>query len=103
MTQGIWDMAVRVYGKAVIVIATAYTVFSALIVVASPRQQVIQAKPGEIASGVVVYQSEVEIRVKTQPCEGRDIVSFRAPFRKTVIGSVVCGGQTLERVEVEKK
>jgi hypothetical protein len=74
--------------------------------VPGPGQQseVIEARPGDIASGVLIKDTVSEVRLKTSPCdENSTVVVFYAEYIKTKIGQVTCGAQTLDRYQVEKK
>jgi hypothetical protein len=68
------------------------------------RSEIIEAKPGDIASGVLIKDTAGELRLKTAPCdENSTVVVFYAEYRKEKIGQVTCGDQTLDRYQVEKK
>lgn len=64
---------------------------------------VIQARPRDVASGVIVLENERELRLKTDPCNDGDVVVFRSPFTKTPVARAECGGRVFERVQVEQR
>jgi hypothetical protein len=60
------------------------------------------AKPGEIASGKDVPSANAnEVCVNVRPCGGEEeLVIFRAPYKKTVMGKLPCG---VVMIQVEQR
>lgn len=63
----------------------------------------VAAKPGEVASGVVVFEDQNELRLRVDPCRPSDVIVFYAPFVKVRLGPGGCGGQAFDRFQVEKQ
>jgi hypothetical protein len=64
------------------------------------------SSPGEIASGSESgYVPGKPIVINIRPCRGADgeFVSFRWPFRRTVVGSVNCGGSQVAIVQIQQQ
>jgi hypothetical protein len=64
------------------------------------------SRPGEIASGSESgYVPGKQLVLNIRPCRGADgeFVSFRWPFRRTVVGSVNCGGSQVAIVQIEQQ
>ena len=64
------------------------------------------SRPGEIASGSDSgYAPGKPIVLNIRPCRGADgeFVTFRWPFRRTVVGSVNCGGSQVAIVQIEQQ
>jgi hypothetical protein len=62
-----------------------------------------QAKPGDIATGVVIYDDDRSLRIDISPCsksEDKIIIVFRRPYQKVALGNVSCKDKTYERVQV---
>jgi hypothetical protein len=62
------------------------------------------SSPGEIASGSESsYVARQEIVLNIRPCRGEgELVVFRWPFRRTVVGSIKCPGGEVGIVQVEQ-
>jgi len=61
------------------------------------------AKPGDIATGVVIYDNDQSLRIDISPCsksEDKTIIVFRRPYKKVPLGNVSCKDKTYERVQV---
>jgi len=64
----------------------------------------IAARRGDVASGVVVFESPSELRVRVDPCRDSDVVVFYAPFTKVRLGPGSCGyGPAFDRVQAEQR
>jgi hypothetical protein len=73
-------------------------------VVEAAGQRTIAARPGDVASGVVVLESPRELRLRVDPCRESDVVVFYAPFTKSRLGAGTCGnGQAFDRFQVEQR
>lgn len=78
---------------------------------AAPKSLVLEggsraSKPGEIASGSESsYLERQQVVLNIRPCKGTagELVVFRWPFRRTVVGSVNCGGSQVAIVQVEQQ
>ena len=64
------------------------------------------SRPCEIASGSESsYVEHQQVVLNIRPCKGAagEFVKFRWPFRRTVVGSVNCGGNQVGIVQVEQQ
>jgi hypothetical protein len=84
------------------------TLFSILVTVGfsqAPRSPV-EARPGDIASGVVESEKEDKLYLNTTPCkpaQEADTVVFRRPYTKTAAGEIVCYGRHYDKVSVRQQ
>ncbi len=84
------------------------TLFSILVTVGfsqAPRSPV-EARPGDIASGVVESEKEDKLYLNTTPCkpaQEADTVVFRRPYTKTAAGEIVCYGHHYDKVSVRQQ
>lgn len=69
----------------------------------SRLSSIIEARPGDVASGVIVLENERELRLKTDPCNDGEVVVFRSPFAKTPVARAECSGKVFERVQVQQQ
>jgi hypothetical protein len=71
----------------------------------APRSPV-EARPGDIASGVVESEKEDKLYLNTTPCkpaQEADTVVFRKPYTKTTAGEIVCYGHHYDKVSVRQQ
>lgn len=64
------------------------------------------SRPGEIASGSENgYVPGQRIVLNIRPCRGAEgeFVSFRWPFKRSVVGSVNCGGSQVAIVQIQQQ
>jgi len=64
------------------------------------------SRPSEIASGSESgYVQGQKIVLNIRPCKGGagEFVEFHWPFRRTVVGSVNCGGSQVAIVQIEQQ
>ena len=62
-----------------------------------------EARVGDVATGVVIYEDQDELRLDMRPCSrepDKQILLFRYPYKKTAAGSVECSSGTYDRVQV---
>ena len=88
---------------------TLLTVFLFLLVTVgfaqAPRTPV-EARPGDIASGVVENEKEGKLYLNTTPCKSAqeaDTVIFHKPYTKTAAGEIVCFGHHFDKVSVRQQ
>jgi|SRR5437879_2900693 len=88
---------------------TLLAVFFLLMVTVSlsqaPRPPV-EAKPGDIATGVVESESGGRLYLNTTPCkpaQEADIVVFHQPYTRTPAGEIVCNGHHFDKVSVRQQ
>jgi hypothetical protein len=70
-----------------------------------PRSPV-EAKAGDIASGVVESEKEGKLYLNTTPCKSAqeaDTVVFHKPYTKTAAGEIVCLGHHFDKVSVRQQ
>jgi hypothetical protein len=70
-----------------------------------PRSPV-EARPGDIASGVVESEKEDKLYLNTTPCkpaQEADTVVFHKPYAKTAAGEIVCYGHHFDKVSVRQQ
>jgi hypothetical protein len=58
-------------------------------------------RPGTIARGVIVDERNGHLYLDVQPCNAK-FVSFSSPYRKTKVGSVMCGSNEHDVYEVSQ-
>ena len=66
-------------------------------------QRIRQAKMGDIATGVIVSEDQRQLRLDASPCnrvEDKIIFVFQRPYKKVLLGTVVCTGHPYPRVQV---
>jgi hypothetical protein len=71
----------------------------------APRTPV-EAKPGDIGSGVVESEKEGKLYLNTTPCKSAqeaDTVVFHKPYTKTAAGEIVCYGHHFDKVSVRQQ
>ena len=71
----------------------------------APRTPV-EARPGDIASGVVESESNGKLYLNTTPCKAAqdaDTVVFHKPYTKTAAGEIVCVGHHFDEVSVRQQ
>jgi len=71
----------------------------------APRSP-LEARPGDIASGVVESEKEDKLYLNTTPCkpaQEADTVVFRKPYTKTAVGEIVCYGHHYDKVSVRQQ
>jgi len=82
--------------------------FSALLTVGVsqvPRSPV-DARPGDIATGVVESEREDKLYLNTTPCkpaQEADIVIFHKPYTKSAAGEIVCNGHHFDKANVRQQ
>jgi hypothetical protein len=65
-----------------------------------------EARPGDIASGVVESEKEGKLYLNTTPCkpaQEADTVVFHKPYTKTAAGEIVCNGHHFDKVSVRQQ
>ena len=71
----------------------------------APRTPV-EARQGDIASGVVESEKEGKLYLNTTPCkpaQEADSVVFHKPYTKTAAGEIVCYGHHFDKVRVRQQ
>jgi hypothetical protein len=71
----------------------------------APRSPV-EARSGDIASGVVESEKEGKLYLNTTPCkpaQEADTVVFHKPYTKTAAGEIVCYGHHFDKVSVRQQ
>ena len=66
----------------------------------------VEAKPGDIASGVVESEKEGKLYLNTTPCkpaQEADSVIFHKPYTKTAAGEIVRFGHHFDKVTVRQQ
>lgn len=66
-------------------------------------QRIRESKPGDIATGVIVFEDRRQLRLDASPCsatEDKVIVVFRPPYKKVPIGRVPCKDKTYAKTQV---
>jgi hypothetical protein len=66
----------------------------------------VEARPGDIASGVVESEKEGKLYLNTTPCkpaQEADTVVFHKPYTKTAAGEIVCYGHHFDKVSVRQQ
>ena len=66
----------------------------------------VEARPGDIASGVVESEKEGKLYLNTTPCKAAqeaDTVVFHKPYTKTAAGEIVCNGHHFDKVSVRQQ
>jgi hypothetical protein len=66
-------------------------------------QRIREAKAGDIATGVVIFEDQRQLRIDATPCgrtEDKIIILFRPPFKKIPLGTVNCPSKSYTRVQV---
>jgi hypothetical protein len=70
-----------------------------------PRSPV-DARPGDIASGVVESEREDKLYLNTTPCkpaQEADTVIFHKPYTKSAAGEIVCNGHHFDKTSVRQQ
>lgn len=76
------------------------------IVFAQVPKSPVEARPGDIASGVVESEREGKLYLNTTPCkpaQEADTVVFHNPYTKTAAGEIVCNGHHFDKVSVRQQ
>jgi hypothetical protein len=71
-----------------------------------PPRSPVEARPGDIASGVVESEKEGKLYLNTTPCKSAqeaDTVVFHKPYTKTPAGEIVCFGHHFDKVSVRQR
>lgn len=71
----------------------------------APRPPV-EARSGDIASGVVESEKDGKLYLNTTPCKAAqdaDIVVFHKPYTKTAAGEIVCVGHHFDKASVRQQ
>lgn len=66
----------------------------------------VEARSGDIASGVVESEKEGKLYLNTTPCKAAqeaDTVVFHKPYTKTAAGETVCNGHHFDKVSVRQQ
>jgi hypothetical protein len=66
----------------------------------------IEARTGDIASGVVESEKADKLYLNTTPCkpaQEADTVVFHKPYTKTAAGEIVCLGHHYDKVSVRQQ
>jgi hypothetical protein len=66
----------------------------------------VEARAGDIASGVVESEKADKLYLNTTPCEPAqeaDTVVFHKPYTKTAAGEIVCLGHHYDKVTVRQQ
>jgi hypothetical protein len=66
----------------------------------------VEARAGDIASGVVESEKPDKLYLNTTPCkpaQEADTVVFRKPYTKTAAGEIVCNGHHFDKVSVRQQ
>jgi hypothetical protein len=86
-------------------LATLFFILIAVAVAQAPRSPV-EARPGDIASGVVESERDGKLYLNTTPCKSAqeaDTVVFHKPYTKTAAGEIVCYGHHYDKVSVRQQ
>lgn len=76
------------------------------IVFAQVPKSPVEARPGDIASGVVESEKEGKLYLNTTPCkpaQEADTVVFHKPYTKTAAGEIVCNGHHFDKASVRQQ
>jgi hypothetical protein len=66
----------------------------------------VEARAGDIASGVVESEKPDKLYLNTTPCkpaQEADTVVFHKPYTKTAAGEIVCNGHHFDKVSVRQQ
>jgi hypothetical protein len=66
----------------------------------------VEARSGDIASGVVESEKEGKLYLNTTPCkpaQEADTVVFHKPYTKKAAGEIVCYGHHFDKVTVRQQ
>jgi len=69
-------------------------------------QTPVEARPGDLASGVVESEKDGKLYLNTTPCkpaQEADSVVFHKPYAKTPAGEIVCYGHHFDKVSVRQQ
>jgi hypothetical protein len=67
------------------------------------REKPMMARVGDSATGRVLEEKIGDhLDLDTSPCDEKDVIRFVTPYKKDVVGTLVCGNKAYEKYRVEQ-
>jgi hypothetical protein len=87
-------------------LVTAFLIILVTVVFSQAPKPPVEARSGDIASGVVESEKEGKLYLNTTPCKPAQEASsvvFHKPYTKTAAGEIVCFGHHFDKVSVRQQ